>query len=415
MNLKFLKWASAELFFVVSVASSIVFGMFNARVAQQMHLTHTTLGWLSGVFFIAYAIAQFCSGRLFIIYATRNILFISSIIAAVGMVIFTHADHVALLFIARILLGTGLATTFIGILFVVQQNFTAKQFPLLSSISQSLANFTAGVLGFVFGRVTDYHIPFNYLSYALFICSIFILIFLDKNKPILDKSPPDILKAIWEIIRNPQVWYATIFFAGLFGGVLTFPDLFNVSFQTDVFHETFQHATIINGMILLGLTSGGIVSGFWAQKTNYIIPARILSFLAMLAFSTLLFVRFQSHNAFFWVSSIGFLYGFGCSGSILAFQCVQLNVDNVNNRSLATSFVLTMSYVFSGMIEQPLVGQFISNTKITREEAYFINHNSFTFIFAYHDKWYQYNAGLSLILIFISISFISSLFFKNKG
>lgn len=421
MKSKFMKWASAELFFITSVASSLMFGLFNANVARNMHLSQTTLGWLSGIFFIVYAIAQFYSGRLFVLYPARRILFVSSIVAAIGTLLFANTTHLVLLFVSRAMLGAGLATTFIGVLFIVQQNFTKQQFPFLSSLSQSIANFTAGMLGLILGSlhtfIANYHAPFNFLALALFICSVFILLFVDNNTTITDdsKSNSGLLDGISTIMKNPQVWYATIFFSGLFGGVLTFPDLFNISFQIDVFHQTFEHATMINAMILLGLTLGGLVAGYWSQRSSYITPSRVLSLIAIISFCVLMFVRFERQDAFYWVAAMGFLYGFGCSSSILAFQCVQLNVINVNDRALATSFVLTVSYIFSGMIEQPIVGRFIANTKITNEESYFLNHNTLTFLFSDHDKWYQYNAGLSFILAFITISFIASLFFKNPG
>lgn len=418
MNTKFLKWASAELFFITSVASSLLFGLFNPSVAHEMQLSQSTMGWLSGIFFIVYAIAQFYSGRLFVILPAKTILFISSIIAAIGAFIFANTSMLGMLFLSRAMLGFGLSTTFLGVLFIVQQNYTPKQFPLLSAISQSLANFTAGVLGLWLGsiHILNYHRPFNFLAYGLCVCAVFIFLFVDKGKPAIDKAQTQssMMDGVLSIIKNPQVWCATIFFAGLFGGVLTFPDLFDVSFQVEVFHQTFQHATIINAMILLGLTLGGLVTGYWSQRTNYVIPARILSFIAIISFSILLFVRFERSDAFYWVASIGFIYGFGCSSSILAFQCIQLNVKKITDRALATSFVLTISYIFSGMIEQPLVGRFIASTKINNAESFFINQDSLTFILSDHDKWYKYNAGLSFILLFIIISFIASLMLKSQ-
>lgn len=41
---KIIKWISAELFFVVSVISSVMFGVFSAAISHDFHLSPSTLG-----------------------------------------------------------------------------------------------------------------------------------------------------------------------------------------------------------------------------------------------------------------------------------------------------------------------------------------------------------------------------------
>ena len=56
---KLLQWISAELFFIVSVISTVMFGVFSNSIANDMHLSTNLLGWLSGTFFITYSVGQF--------------------------------------------------------------------------------------------------------------------------------------------------------------------------------------------------------------------------------------------------------------------------------------------------------------------------------------------------------------------
>lgn len=100
----------------------------------------------------------------------------------------------------------------------------------------------------------------------------------------------------------------------------------------------------------------------------------------------------------------------------MPFQCVQKNIAEAELRPLATSFVLTFSYIFSGLIEQPVVGDFIANTElgvINPGKKIFVYH--WIFSSTVHDGWYKYNMGLYFVFATLIISFIASCFFKQKN
>ena len=415
---KLVQWISTELFFIASVVSNVMFGVFGSEISKNMSLSPSMLGWLSGTFFITYSFVQFYSGRLFCIFPARIILFISALIAASGAFIFANSNSLVILFISRGLLGIGLASTFVGVLYIVQQNFTTKSFPIMSSLSQSTANCVAGIFGVVAGTIHNYHVSFNILGISLVSSALLTIIFIPMKK-IDSKTLKDQLSLTQSckvLLKNPQVWFASFFFTGLFSAVLTFSDLFNVSFQVSVFHESFTSSTIINAMIPFGLTIGGLLAGYWAQKiNNYLLPARILSFIAVITFTIIIFVRFNEAYAFYITCGISFLFGIGCSSSILAFQCVQHNVKEVNLRPLANSIVLTFATIFSGLVEQPVVGDFISATELrligTPHSSAWIS----LFNEHQHDVWYKFNSGLYFILCCIICSFIFSLLFRNNA
>jgi MFS family permease len=421
---KIIKWISAELFFVVSVISSVMFGVFSAAISHDFHLSPSTLGWLSGIFFIVYALAQFYSGRLFVLFPAWIIMSSSALIAALGALVFANCSSIGLVFLARILLGVGLASTFVGVLYIVQKNFAAASFPMMSSLSQSSANFCAAIFGFFAGSVHNYHTSFNFLALLLLICSLLSFLFIREKSTTASslkqaQATPQLsmLSTVSMIIRNPQVWLAAFYFSGLFGAVLTFADLFNVSYQVQAFHLSFNTASIINSMIPLGLTCGGLLCGYWAQKIkNYVFPARIMGALTVAMFSLILFIKFESAFAHVIIGVVSFLFGIGCSGSILAFQCLQENISDERLKPMATSFVLTFTYIMSGMVEQPTVGDFIARTqlKVMNHAAGLSAVQSWFFYPADQDSWHKFNSGLYVIFGFLIVSFIASWFFKRK-
>ena len=412
---KIIRWGSVELFFIVSVISTIMFGIFSAAVVSEMKLSQAMLGWLSGVFFIVYAFTQLYSGRLFTQFSSRLILCTSAVIAGIGAIIFADTNNIVCMFIARILLGAGLASTFVGVLYIVQVNFSPYSFPVMSSLSQTLANIGSGVFGCLAEFVVihyNYRCCFYALGIALLICAIFMLFCLNDRQGQITIDMSDegtFLTRLKIIIQLPQVWYATFYFFGLFGAMLTFADLFGVEYQMKSFHIAFATATILNAMIPFGLAFGCVIAGLWTQRIhNYVLPARVFALCAVITFIMILSLRL---NSLFVIAIIYFMFGIGCSGSILSFQCIQRQVYNLRLRPLATSFVLTTSYLLSGLVQQPIVGSLITNVSNQRVEHPI--EYKWLFDFAVHDEWYKYNSGLCFILIFIVVSFVVSLLFKN--
>lgn len=419
---RLLQWLSVEMFFIFSVISAIMFGVFSSAIAKIMHLSPSQLGWLSGTFFITYAIIQFYSGRLFILFSIKSMLLLSTLLAAAGAFIFGLADSLLLMFIARVLMGIGLASTFVGVLYVIQNSFSCKSFSLMSSLSQSLANLSAGLFGFLASIIIvryNYKISFEILGCIFFICGGLILLFFQNSKlSITYQKHPKFSESIKTLLINRNIWLATLYFTGLFGSILTFADLFNVSFQIEAFHVSYAEAAIINSMIPFGLTIGGVVAGYWTQKSkNYITPARVFSLLAFIMLGVMLFVKFKPSYSVEIIAVVAFIFGMGCSGSILAFQCVQDSVENELLRPLANSFILTFSYIFSGLIEQPLVGSLISsaNARIGKVRPIHANLNEWFYTGVINDGWTKYNHGLYLVLATVAISFIASLLFKQNS
>lgn len=101
----------------------------------------------------------------------------------------------------------------------------------------------------------------------------------------------------------------------------------------------------------------------------------------------------------------------------MAFQSIQENVIEENLRPLATSFVLTVAYVFVGFIEQPLIGQLLNVIKtqsLMKGSNYTVLlHQQLLINLTVHDQFYKYALGLSLVLVTLILSFIASLFLKR--
>ena len=418
----YLQWGFVQLFFIVSVIFSVMFGVYSPNITGELSVNPAEFGLLSGVFFIFYAMVQFYSGKLFVKIPPKLILFISAIISACGCFLLSIAPSLALLFVARILLGIGLAATYVGVLYIIQKNFEGKDFPVMSSVSQCLANLAGTLFAFFGGGIIShlsYKAFFSVLSICFVICAVCILVFVgSKNKTTEEPVAESSLFADMKIIvRYGQVWWAALFFTGLFGAIISFANLFATSFQVNAFSITTKDAVSITSMILLGVTIGSIFAGVISNKlNNYVLTARLFSAISMFSFIIVLYARLHFLPHHLDAMIIYFIFGFGLGGSVLAFQAIQENVKEESLRPLATSFVLTISYVFAGFVEQPVIGQILNSVKMhilnDPEQVSILVSKTFLDL-KVHDNLYKYSAGLTFVLVTIVASFIASLFLRK--
>jgi len=106
-------------FGVVYVMSQF-FRASNAVIAkpltQTFGLSPESLGVLTGMFFLGFAIAQIPIGMLFDRYGARRIVPLMLCITVVGSVIFGLADSLAMLMVGRIMIGAGASAVLMGAL-----------------------------------------------------------------------------------------------------------------------------------------------------------------------------------------------------------------------------------------------------------------------------------------------------------
>lgn len=417
-SLSYLRWISTEFLFMISIMSSVLFGAYALPIQLTNNLGNTQLAILSGTFFAVFAFSQLYSGYLINKVSIKLLLGLSALLAAAGVFIFANTHSFSLLILSRVIIGLGLGCTFVGVLYIVEMEFS-KQFAFFASLSQSIGNVSAGIIA-IFGSslisAYSYQSAYNLIGALLVLAAILIFIFL-PNKAQLgsEQSESSLFKNLKTILSNKRFIAATIYFAGIFATILAYADLFNVQYREVVFQMSAQKAIILNGMIPLGIAIGGVIAGSLSTKykRNRLIAASF-SLLLLASMIVTLYVRFPTNEAFVISSTFQLLFGIGCGGGMLAFQEVQVAFKDASLRSLGNSLVLTISYLFAGLVLQPGIGMIIGNN------SYKLPKNSGVTPYTLLDQpiiqqaWHHYNLGLSVLVVVLGASFISSLFFTAK-
>ncbi|KGF72629.1 hypothetical protein DO97_07225 [Neosynechococcus sphagnicola sy1] len=309
-------WAASETFFVVSILIAVLFALLSESIAAELHLDTAQLGLLSGAFFITYAISQLLFGILLDYLPPRLLLAATATVAAVGAFLFSVSTGMTGALIGRILLGVGLSSTFVGMMYLVGRTYP-DNFAFMSSLGQSLANVTGAVLAIVCGLfplLGSFRLPFQIMGVLLGISAILLLTFVGKTSQATSaESPPKI--SLWAALAiavgNLQFWAALVYYTGLFGTLLAFADLWNIQFQIDFFKHAAQQAGLMNAMIPLGVTVGSLLAGAWARKTgSFVFPARAFGFFSLFLFGVMLAISLSQGLA----TLMFFLLGFGLGG-----------------------------------------------------------------------------------------------------
>ncbi|MFZ9416229.1 MAG: MFS transporter, partial [Alphaproteobacteria bacterium] len=107
----------------------------------------TVLGNLSAFYLYAYAALQVPLGMLFDRFGVRRLMAGSMLAAAAGSAIFAAAQAIEMAYLGRMLIGAGVACTFVGALTVTAQTMPPARFAMLAGIVQML-----GMVGAIFGQ-----------------------------------------------------------------------------------------------------------------------------------------------------------------------------------------------------------------------------------------------------------------------
>ncbi len=350
-----LAWGSAQIFFILSVLVAVVFAILSNNIVKDLSLNDSDLGLLGEVFFVTYAVSQLALGILIAKVPAKFVLGPTALVAAVGTYVFSVSHGLEAAVVARALMGLGLGSTFVGVIYLVGRRY-GKSFALMSSVSQSVTNVCAAGLAIASAFLpilVDFRFPFQILAALFIVSAVLIFLFVD-DMPDAKGGEASLKSAFLASVGSLQFWAAVVFYCGTFGTLLAFADLWNIQFQMNFFKHTVQQSAVMNSMIPLGVTVGGLAAGWWAGKVGILLPARVFILLVLACFCTLILVQLP----FAMAGLMMFVVGCGFGSSTLGLALLRQHLPE-SAAPLATSLVVTAACIFGG-VSQPLVGSAIA-------------------------------------------------------
>ena len=351
----------AALFYTYDFILRIIPSVMIHPLMHQFSVGAAEIGLLSAFYFYSYTPLQIPSGIIIDKFDRRLVLTISAAFCAIGAFVFAYADSMAMIFIARMMMGVGSAFAFVGALKLAAAWLPPKSFALFTGLATSF-----GTLGAIF---TDVFLSravhrFGWQHTSLFVAyiglalAVLILIFV-RSKPVWFegfsedyKSWSNIGARLWAMIKNWRLWVNGIVGALLFMPVSVFASLWGVAFLIEAHHWTPSEAASATALVFLGTAIGCPIAGWVSDKIkNRRLPILIGTVGTGLSLSALIYLN-----------SVGvveglvllFLIGFFVGPQVLVFAIAKENTPpgSTGISTSATNLLVTLS----AAVFQPVIG-----------------------------------------------------------
>ena len=245
------------------------------NLAKDLDLSAADLGFLTSIYFIFFAAFQTPLGLILDRYGPRRVQIFLLVFAAIGSAIFAMSDSMAILALARGMIGLGVSGCLMGALKANVEWFPTERLPLINACTMTFGTFGAlsatlpvEILASIFGWRTIFYI----LSLATVIL-ILLTIFVIPSKTIepnknLSKSLSlrGQIHALFKIYQDSSFWriaVVTLVHGGVF---LSYQTLWMGPWLADV--AGYNRTEVANALLFfnIGMFVGVIGFGALADK-----------------------------------------------------------------------------------------------------------------------------------------------------
>lgn len=130
-----LVWCVGVLAYIVAVLHRTTFGVSGLAATERFDISPSVLSGFVVLQLIVYAGMQIPAGVLLDRFGSRGMIATGAVIMAVGQGLLATTESLPLAYVARVLVGTGDALTFISVLRLVPAWFPARRVPVVSQLT----------------------------------------------------------------------------------------------------------------------------------------------------------------------------------------------------------------------------------------------------------------------------------------
>ena len=384
---KWVQWLLPQMFFCLNLAAVVVYAVTSNSLETNLNLTSAQIGGLGGAYFIAYALSQLFLGSSLGALPAKYLVGITALVSAAGSFLLSAAENYEMVLVARILMGIGFGTAMVGVIYAIGKYFTNK-FAFMVNLSQSAANAVGAAIGTLASipLLQNFRLPFFVTGCLLLVNGVMLLLITsnDEKNPANERSA-GLSNQLVDIAANSQFWIGTIYFTGLFATFLAYADLWNIKFQMDIFNQNSIDAAMINSGVAWGCTLGALISGIWANRVGFLIPARICGWMSLILMG-IMYIQPLAGLAVPLMVLLGFFMG----AAPLGLASMNAHVPR-KSQSIASAILLTVVFLVGGLLMSS-VGMSLANLP--------------------SDAFETYRVGLNWFLVPIAIAAVASLFMK---
>ncbi len=347
-------WVLASLFFFYGFAARVSPSVMVDALMREFALGAAIVGNLSAIYFYVYAVLQIPIGLALDRFGPKRLLTGGAILCAAGCALFALADGTNLAYAGRFLIGAGAASSWIGTLAVIMQNFPARRFALLAGGTQAF-----GMLGATMGQaplslVVDEHgWRASLWTLALFGACLAILLWLVlRDRKVATGARVRIAETMRLALRNRQNWLASLFSMAMIAPMLAFGGLWGVPYLMQVHGmERTAAAGIVSAIFLawgVGAPLAGAISDRLGTRKRVMVVGATIATLLLCAFP------FMDDAPLALLVAIIVATGMSASVYVAGISLVrESNPDAINGTVLG---LVNTCVIATGAILQPAIG-----------------------------------------------------------
>ena len=350
------------LFYCYEFVLRIVPGALQSELSAAFgHISATTFGELSAVYYFAYSPMQMPVGMLMDRFGPWRLLTFACICCTLGSWMFMDTNSISVAGSGRFLVGFGSSFAFVGVLSLAVHWLPRRYFSLVAGLITTLA-----MLGLVYGevKITDISVTFGwervlYLMVLIGAALSFIVLFIVRDGPkghIAHKHPlPEFITNVIHVLVSPQIWLIGFVGACLYTSLSVFGELWGKTYLELAHHLTKVEAAKAISAVFMGWAVGAPIAGYYSDKTGRrVLP---LALGATVAFISISFVLYYPGLPYAALMLLLFIYGVFSATEIIVFI---MGKENSGAKLSGTAFAaVNMIVTLGGVIFQPLVGKLL--------------------------------------------------------
>jgi predicted MFS family arabinose efflux permease len=405
LAIAYLAWGAAALFYFYQYIIRILPGVVGDYMKQDFLLSAEQFGLVGSLTLYAYAFVQIPLGILLDKYGIKKVIVSSIIICFSGCALMSFAHNVYWLYCARIIIGMGSGSAFIVCMKIVSDYLPEGKRGFLIGGTLTIGTLGAIVFSRPIAMMSKYfgwlEICFYIALVGLIVLAAALLLIPSYNGSAQAKQKErHILLEILSVLKNKYVVIYSIIAIGAYTPMTVLSDLWGPSFIKIKFFLNNTDAASANTTLFIGLAVGSLVLPWFFEKLKRIdIGITISSVFIFISYVVLLY--FDSSSLLILTICLFFI-GFWCGSEMLCFTGVARYLKPENS-GLAIGVVNTFNMLGSAML-QHAVGTVMDNkwggqTTSDGLRLYTLD---------------NYVDGLSLILVLVIITFVLSLFLRDK-
>lgn len=349
-------WLISCLFLFFQFFMQVSGNLLLSSWMQDFHVNAGGASLISAAFFYSYVAMQVPAGILYDRIGVKKVLRSASIVFLLGIVMLAFSHSLSMAILARFIMGAGAGVAFIGMVYISSMCFAKAHFAMMVGLGEMISMVgVAGLEGLVPHWVVQY--GWRKIIFALSILALLqcLLIFRYLKNP--DLNIPKNQASLWRVIAEnfkcvskiKNIWCAGLICCGTFGVVSIFGALLGNNFIQVVYQQSYEHASFLISLLLLGVALGGPIIGAMNEKHVPYKPLMLIA-LFLVLMSTLL-VLSGALNMLLLAAMI-FLMGFFGSSYVVSFFVVQESTaPEVRGAGVGLCNALAL---LGGMIFQPL-------------------------------------------------------------